>query len=343
MTLLFMDSFDHYAAADVLRKWTSMTGVATMLTGRFGGSCVRLTSANCIMHKTLTGSHQTLIWGAAVKFSAFPGQYGHVIRFTEGGYTDTYLQCGVRHSVTPGLFTLNGGSGAVLAESVIPLYANVWYYFELKAYIHNSLGTMELRVNNTTYASASNVDTQKTANANADGFGIGEYYNFASGTYYDDMYICNGAGGVNDDFLGDHRVECLFPSGAGNYAQWTPNGAANNYDCVNDAAPNGDTDYNSQDGAGLPKIDSFAMSNLESTTGTIKGVQSVLYHRKDDAGDVTVAPLYRIGGTDYPQTGVNLPDTYQYGMEVEEVSPATATAFSIAEVNGLEFGYKRTA
>ena len=341
MTLKFMDSFDHYATANLLQKWTYTYGDVTIVTGgRFTTNCMRI-AGNAYAKKTLGVNASTLTVGFAVNFGSVGGGQ-IVIDFLDANER----QMCVTGSIISGLFNICRGAGGeavtILATTETPLYAGVWYYFEFKVVFHASAGSAELKINNTSYASVSGIDTTATANAYANEIRIGPRAPYYAAQLYDDLYVCDGLGAVNNDFLGDHRVECLFPTGAGATTNWTPSAGAN-YECVDEVAPDDDTTYNSQDDADLPETDTFAMGNLVSTTGTIAGVQSLLYERKDDAGDVTVCPVFRIGGTDYPGTGINIPDTYQYKMQVFEESPATDAAWEIAEVNGMEYGYKRTA
>jgi hypothetical protein len=135
-------------------------------------------------------------------------------------------------------------------------------------------------------------------------------------------------------------VELLLPSGAGAETQWTPS-AGSNYQNVDENPENGDTDYNKSNTVG--QVDTYAMANLVSVAGLIYGVQYLEYARKDNAGTRTIAPVARIGGADYLGSNVNLSDSYAYTREIKELSPATAAAWTISEINAMEFGVKVTA
>lgn len=339
MTLRFMDSFDHYATANILKKWSSIYGDVTIVSGgRFGTNCMQI-AGNAYAKRALGVNASTLIVGFAVNFGSV-GSFHPIVQLWDSSIT----QISVNGSATAGLLEIrrgNAGDSPLLATAETPVNAGVWYYLEIKVVFHDSAGSVELKINNTTYASATGIDTVASANAYANSFSFNNA-SFYPATLYDDLYVCDGLGAVNNNFLGDHRVECLFPSGAGAHAEWTPS-AGSNYQNVDDATPDDDTTYNSQNDADLPETDTFAMTNLVSTTGTIAGVQSLLYVRKDDAGDVTVNPVFRISTTDYNGAGTNVPDTYLYRSEIFEKSPATDAAWAIAEINGLESGYKRTA
>jgi hypothetical protein len=50
--------------------------------------------------------------------------------------------------------------------------------------------------------------------------------------------------------------------------------------------------------------------------------------------------LFRIGSTDYVGSTLGLSSSYQNLGQIYDNSPATATSWTVSEVNGLEAGYK---
>ena len=82
------------------------------------------------------------------------------------------------------------------------------------------------------------------------------------------------------------------------------------------------------------------MTNIPYT-GTIVGVNTIFYCSKTDAGARSIAPVQRIGGTDYDGTTVVLAEGFLNQVaELRETSPATAVAYTPTEVNGWEIGPK---
>jgi hypothetical protein len=156
----------------------------------------------------------------------------------------------------------------------------------------------------------------------------------------DDFWVCDDTGGVNDTFLGDCRVQCLFPDGAGASSGWTPL-SGTNFSNVDDSVPDNDTTYVSTGAAGT--IDTYSMQNLAATTGSVKAVQTVIDARKDDSGTRTIAPVFHIGASDYVGSNQNIMTTYAMFLQVYQVSPATAIAWTVAEVNALNAGQKLVA
>lgn len=341
MTMLFMDSFDHYVTADILKKYTSlMTGNQTI--GAFGRNGTN--GLNCVynaggVQKTIGTASATVIAGFAHTITAntAAAQDAAFFAFTDAGTVQVDLRW---NGSTRQLFvTRNGTQIGSTGTTVLSL--GVAYYIEFKVTINNSTGSFEVRINGVTEITGSSLDTQNTANATVDGIRLGRSNNIdntQNPDYFDDLYFCNDSGANNNTFLGDLRIQCIFPDGAGGNTQWTPS-AGSNFQNVDETAPNDDTDYNSD--ATIGDRDTYTYGNLSPSTATIKAIQIMTYARKDDAGTRTIAPVLRIGGVNYDQSNLpNLTTTYQYLPQVIEVSPATTAAFTLSEVNGMEAGAK---
>jgi hypothetical protein len=337
MALIFCDGFDHYATADFLQKWDISTGQLPDVTtgGRFGGNKFWAGGTNAIQQVVkIVPSYPTYIAGFAMNLSNYTTPLS-LVEFRD----QTTVQCKLIWDLSSGyLHAYTAGSTDRGVCSSYISYNGVWRYFEIKVTIHDSAGAIEVRENGVTMLSLSGIDTQASGNAIIDRVALGG----APGTSYmnlslDDFYLCDDQGSFSNTFLGDIRVQSILPSAAGNTTQMTPS-AGSNYQCVDEAVPNGDTDYVSETTAG--EKDTYAFGNLTPTSGTIAGVQVMINARKDDAGSRSIAPVYRPVSTDYDGTTVIVSDSYTYYREIAEVSPATSAAWTIAEINGAEFGVK---
>src|SRR5262249_37892481 len=149
---------------------------------------------------------------------------------------------------------------------------------------------------------------------------------------YCDLYICDGQGSLNNDFLGDVRIQASIANGAGATTNWTPS-AGSNYQNVDDATPNEDTDYNSDATAG--DIDTYAMGDVTPAAGAVKGVMVSMRARKDDGATRTLQAAIRTGATNYFGASQNLTSSYAYYTEIWENNPNTSSPFTISDVNGL--------
>jgi hypothetical protein len=335
MTMLFCDSFDHYTMAQLAGKYDLIgtTDFASIVGGRNGGSAMNMSNHNnnYIMAKALPAG-SSFVLGMAFKPNGAPGRLFSLY----DNATGEQLQLHTDGSI----LQVRRGGGTLLASGTRVLTSGITYYVEFKFTIANA-GSATVKIDTVTEISFSG-DTQQQAGATADRlyFWGGDNQNQSFGTM-DDLYVCDQGGAQNNDFLGDITVQVLLPDGAGGHTQWTPN-ASTNFSRVNNATPDDDTTYISDGTAG--DRDTYTYGNLRPTTGTVLAIQPVPYARKDDAGVRTIAPVIRIGGVDYDQASLpNLSTTYQFLEEIVELSPATGVAFTVAEVNGAEFGVKMVA
>jgi hypothetical protein len=345
VALRFADSFDHYATADMGKKYSLISTSGSIAiqseAGRNGTNGLHTTRTDAGPELYLD-SRSVWIVGFSFRTQEFPSSSMRgILAFSDSGT----LQCSVGFN-NSGQLELRRGSdtGTLLGTGSTNLSASTTYYLEFKVTVHNTAGGAVFKVNGVTETitwvsgGSTTQDTAATANNTANQILVhGSGTTSALDMDRDDLYICDTSGSVNNDFLGDVRVEALLPSGAGYSTMWTAT-AGSNYQCVDEAAANGDTDYVYE--ATTDDIDSYAMGNLSATSGTIVGLQTVLWARKDDAGTRAVKPHFYIGGTPYARTAVNLQDTYVAHRAIEETSPATASAWSISEINALEFGAK---
>jgi len=133
-------------------------------------------------------------------------------------------------------------SGTVLGTSTNTISPNTWYYVELGVTIGSS-GSYQIRVNGATWVSGSG-NTQQSSNASANTVGLGSSFSPSSGgnLYYGDFYAADGTGSINNGFLGDCRVEVIFPNANGDVNQWTPN-TGTNWGAVSQTNADGDSTF----------------------------------------------------------------------------------------------------
>jgi hypothetical protein len=336
MSELFSTGFDLYGTSQLTLIWNS-AGSASIGSGssRWATGQGASVPAASTLSKSWGTNEATSICGFAAKL-ANTSTLGDFFELTDGAT----IQLSLTVTATGQLAVYRGGSAGtqLAATSAGYLVAGIWHYFELKATINNTTGTYEVRVdgNSSPILSGSGANTRQSSNNYANAI----QFVSASGSHtFDDVYLINTSGAVNNDFLGDTRIEGRVPTGVGNYAQFTPSAGAN-WQNVDEIPPNDDTDYNSS--STVNNKDSFAHSSLSSLSGTVRWVTHWIDGRKDDAGTRKVAPLFRISSTDYVGSDDTLSTSYQYFRQVYETSPATSTAWTVSEINASEVGYKLT-
>lgn len=344
--LLFVDSCSYYT--DYLLRWTyykdaAPAGSISVGSGRYSGNALYSNGGyfggSQFNYHGLGASYGTLIAGVAVKLTnvidtqAAAGR-ARILSFWDAGLAAE--QCYVTTDSSGHLALYQGTN--LLGTGPTPLQSNVYCYVECRVAFASGTGSATVRLNGVTEIVVSGVTTisNGTASAAIILMGGGGQCN----TYHCDMYVCDTSGSQNNSFLGDCRVECLLPSGAGAETQWAPL-SGSNYANVNEVPANGDTTYNKSNTVG--QTDTYAMPDLAAATGLIYGVQYIEDARKDNAGTRLIAPVVRIGGADYPGANVGLGGSYAYSREIKELSPATSAAWTISEINAMEYGIKVTA
>lgn len=155
-----------------------------------------------------------------------------------------------------------------------------WAYIEVKVYCHDTLGTVEIRVNGKTKLSLTGVDTKAT--------GITSYKRIGRGSWpsnyqcrHDDWYVCDGTGGAANDFLGPIKVYVIKPSADVGGGTWTPQSGVDHYAMVDEDAADDETTYLETDGSG--NMDLFEYADSPATVGQIHGINLCTECREMDA------------------------------------------------------------
>lgn len=335
MSLVFMDSFDHYATADIETKWplTSTSDAYPLILaggGRRGTNCCR-SNGNASYLGRLFPPAPTWIVGMSLRFDNAHALRNPILDWSDGATVQALVRLnGV------GQLELCRGTGTVLATSTIGLGFNTTYYVEWLLTIHPSAGVSTVRVDGVPVVSVTGVSTQGGGTALANRLRIGCYDTIVGLTNMDvdDCYVCTN----QTTFLGDCRVDSLAPSGDGTYQAWTPSTGTAHYALVDEAVPNGDTDYLSNATPGARESHHFpALPSMPNPQ--IRGVQHALCARKDDAGTRQLRSLLVSGATIQVGSALHtMALTYVSYQELYETDPQTGVAWTVPGVNALEAG-----
>lgn len=347
MALLFMDSFDHYSTAQIGRKWTEASSNITINTTngrRSSGSIRNSTSTTQAAKKSLGTNAATIIVGFALKITGGVSQAGYIFGFGDAGTDQMTLFVNLDATISIRRSTTN------VATSVATLnVSGAYQYIEIKVE-HGAAGSYEVRLNGANILSASGVDTTNTANNYANQiilFGrVGSTLGgmaAGSSSDIDDLYVCDGTGSANNDFLGDVRVDCYMPSGNGNSSQLvgSDGNSTDNYLLVDETPANDDTDY--VESANINDKDTYQFANMAHTPTAINGVQINMQAVKSDAGFRSIQSVIRSNGADTDGTAKPIGSGYVNYMQIAEVDPDTSAAWTQSGFNAAEFGMKVAA
>ena len=346
MTLLLLESFDHHGTSDsnmddvLVAKWDFFGGSWERVAGRFGGFAGATNATNDDLIYGVPPNTTEIIIGFAIKFREINSNaIDNIITFTGaagGGLAFFRRSPGGRPRIT------NNPSN-VHYDAPVPWRHFAWNYFEIRLDTGTtaSNSSCTVRMNGEEILDITGADFNDSTNL------IG-YVNI-NGTdhfdpIYDDIYICDTNGTTNNTFLGDIKVEALFPSAAGLSSGWSVTGAANNHTAVSEEPVDLDTSYVST--STVSEKDTHTFEDLTNITQDIKGMQINTWAKKTAPGTRVIKPVIHSGSTDYDQSELYLPvgDTDEYGLytEVVETDPDTASAWTVTGVNNAEYGYKLT-
>ena len=134
-------------------------------------------------------------------------------------------------------------------------------------------------------------------------------------------------------------VVTLYPNAAGDKTNLTPQGAAANWDCVDEHPHNSDTTRVLLMYTG--KYDKRDLYNIEDTsqTGYIMNVKLVVTSRMSSIYSNAMTALIKTHGTEYLGGTIN-PTTQSYAEYNYSWSnnPYTGVAWTFAEINALQIG-----
>lgn len=149
--------------------------------------------------------------------------------------------------------------------------------------------------------------------------------------------MADDTGDVNNDFLGDCHIEGSLPDGAGDSTQWTPS-SGNNYQAVDETAPDGDSTYIESETAGHKDL--YSHSDLTRITGSIVGVQVNMVGRLTKAATPrTVKAKAKSGTAEGDGANYQYDSTdYRNAIGIFESNPDTTAPWTVTEINSAQFG-----
>jgi hypothetical protein len=328
MGLKFADSFEQYAVnndySTLLQKWHGPAFYNQIQGGGVRGNCDYFTSNAYLAYQSTESD--TWSFGAYVKLTNPSAK----LNFWKNGGA-----CAGALLIAPtSVAYYRGDAAALVSSSVVQITTLVWHYVTGKIVFSDTVGTVEVWVDDVKVLAISAADTTALASGILPDL---PQWAYQGATYYlDEPWFASGA----DTIAPCHtRIDALAPNGNGSYSQFTGSDAnsTDNYALV-DELPFSDTDYVESGTAG--EIDTYQYPDLPYTNGSVKGVQQSVRAKNSDAGARSLQFVCRIGGTDYLGGTVALASSWSIYTCVWEKNPATNAAWTVAEVNAAEFGYK---
>jgi len=327
--LRFIDSFDHYDTDHIENKYDTVNGSPTIISGgRNSTNRLYLPDEASVMKSYDYLS--TWYTGFAFKYSGSSTNDDPflMILFDIISFLIFKMAPGTDHKI----HVYKGGSRLGDSDARTLLEPDTWYFLEFKIVADATSGYIEIKCNGETIFTY----TGDTSGGATDYFVV-SYMGMTSGNYIEDLYILDSTGSTNNDFLGDCRVECVFPNANGTTNSWTAS-SGNNYECVDETVMDDDSTYVKATAA--DQIDLYSYGDLSEATGIVYGVQPIVYAKKIDSDAHTNAIVARTHSTNYVGSANTLTSDYEIFSKIYETNPYTSSQWSIAEVNAAEFGVK---
>ena len=270
-----------------------------------------------------------------------------------------------------GFFNSNVGSiGGTTSATIQDFYSDIniveertWYHIEAKwVFDEGTSGSMECRVNETPVINQTGIKTYKSG-GDSQGNHSFTQIEFAKGLhhywYLDDLYVLDGEGSVANDFIGDCRVDTLYPNANGDYTNFDPTPSSNsNYENVQPwkfhwysyadhptlRGYSGDwygtginfSEYNEGEDPGR---ECYHLESIPALNKPIYGIQTNSTFRKTDAGRKQIEQFIRVNSTNYDSGSIiDVPDWSKVYYYPVTINPNTTAAWTEADINALQSG-----
>jgi len=153
---------------------------------------------------------------------------------------------------------------------------------------------------------------------------------------FDDVYVCDTEGTINNTFLGPIQVLTLSPTGD-DTTDFTATGAGTTHaDRVADANADDDTTY--VESSTTDDQDIWDYEDID-TGFTISGIEIDTDVRETDASDFTLATVVKSGATTDVDTAQPIAGTdWEILRRVVEVDPNTSEQWTAGNFNAAKFG-----
>lgn len=243
-----------------------------------------------------------------------------------------------------GAILVYNAAGTLVGQTPIGVWAGgKWFQFEMKVYLHDTAGTIEIRYNTKTVLNIINTDT-RPGTASPAGVDAVRFDRFQTldtpRILYNEIIVHDDNGTVNNDFLGNVNVNGQYVIGNGYSQDFTIGGtspAATNWQSVLNTSLD-DTKYVYSPNIG--DLDFYDI-NPSLNSPVVYATQVKAAMRQDDNTQRIGRVGLRYSGTDYlGAKDFYLDQSYRFYYELWELNPSTGIAWTGAEVNSLEVSVK---
>jgi hypothetical protein len=297
MALVFFDNCDYYGTNEIMDVYDHCGNTSELSivsgSGRNGTNCIQIDAAfgaSRWLDKCFPATGTVIIGHALYHLTDVGSPFGMRLYNYQGVQVTLRVE-------SDGSLALRRGdhTGTIVGQSDAGVIAvNTWYFIEMKVEIGNS-ADFSVRVGGQEVINETGKDTQNQSVAT-----VSRYIFYNSNNEhvrYDDMYIIVPGGAYNNDFLGDVRIDTLYPTGAGFHSDFVPSTGSTNWNLVDDPSTSTSDFVTANE---IDDIDTYEVGSLDPlVTDQIKAVAAVTYARKPSGGTAVYKGAVRYGGQDY--------------------------------------------
>jgi hypothetical protein len=218
-----------------------------------------------------------------------------------------------------------------------------WNYLEVRVTLANGTGgSINIRVNGRQVYEKLAFDSTSTS----DGWSRVQWRGHGTGSAIDDIYICNGDGTENTDFLGDIRVLSSNPV-SDVTTDWDQSGVGTHADEIDDqplsaglgGEPWTDVDYIEDDTPGNKCLFEYEDVAPGFINQDVKGLQLATAVRVTNPQSLCFKNILLSGTTEVDLSDDEIMwDTYQPVVSISELDPDTTDPWTVTGINATKFG-----
>lgn len=222
--------------------------------------------------------------------------------------------------------TTTYGSGHILTAATV-------YHFQVHVVISNTVGVIQVKLNDVLVIDQQNIDTQPGGVSQIDQFRIG----LDSGASAQDSIVVNDTTGTEDNsWPGIVRFRVGTVVGPGFYVNnWSRNTGASNWEAVDEIPPDSDTTYLYT--ATASTYESFSMNNPIISFANFRALRTMAVVKKD-TGTVKLAVGIRDldNSTDYYSAAQDVGTSYVMVQDRRTLDPSTSMSWTQAGLGNIQ-------
>lgn len=329
MSVLFMDSFDHYATDDILGKHyaSNVSQVSIdMANARTGRAGLLVSGASTAQEgppepgKGLVTRPRSIFWGddqylgagstvicVAIKATNAPASKRVAIKtWAEAQPNDWQAELRITPSSNFEVWTKQFPRGDFTASPVVTIFDGNWHYLEW-AVRGNSTLDIQLWYDGTKIIDSGTEPFPVTPSE-------GTYFQLLdfsgnAASWYDDLVLVERG---DNPLNGQPRVHVIKPNGAGASNAWTATpGAGSDYEEIDETEPDFDATYLQSSASDQQHLSEYEDLDLDDPTilaaqqvdmiaYTGSGEDVIRFLRRDSGGPTTVGPVIDVTGVSIP-------------------------------------------